>query len=714
MRSFSGNRLLPQAAICALVFCVVAGLYFLEQHGYAGNVLTSWDYRFRDMVTATGRFTPPDRRLAFVGIDSTSASISDLDLKTLYADVDPASVESRALHLVAAGWPWSREVYSLLADRLLRAGARGVVFDLLLLKSGTGDEVLQNSTRRADGRIIIGANFVEEVTGPGANAWSINLPPTSVIADASPQNPAIGYVNFWPGFGGVVRGAHYATTLDQLQGGKPPENIGTETPLSLAARAAALLEASPPSDPFALHLIRFTGPPRTFAMIPAFQIFVPKYWKQNLGEGSLFRDKIVFVGPYGNWAHDEHATAFGPMQGAELHLNSLNALLHRAFIREFPAWTYLCFMAFAAVAAWLLTVFARRITLRLLGFLLSLVAFLGIIKLAYDYAGTILPAIPPLLTFGVAGLGCFAFDYTRETLEKLRVRRTLEAYVSEDIVRDILDNPASYLNALGGKRTPVALLMTDLRGFTAISEQMDSTQLVMQLNEYLSVMVDDIFALRGSVDKFIGDAIFAVWGHLNSIGAAQDTALAIQAGLRMRESLSRLNEQWKQRGLRTFNMGCGINFGEVVFGNIGSSRKMEPTVIGDAVNVTARLEGLTKDYGRDLLIGEAAATLVRDSFALQFVDRVILQGKTQPLMIYCLLGSADLPLSGKTAYLDAYQRAQDAYRAAKFAEASSEFRQCLEHWPEDKLATLYLRRCTYFLDHPPDEKWTGVHVAEHK
>jgi adenylate cyclase len=714
VRIFSSNRRLPQAAICVFVFCVVAGFYFLEQHGYAGKSLTSWEHRFRDTMTTTGRFIPPDRRLVFVGIDSTSVSISDLDLKTLYADVDPASVESRALQLIAAGWPWSREVYSLLADRLLQAGARGVVFDLLLLKSATGDEALQDSIRRAGGRIIVGANFVEEVTGPGASAWSINLPPSSVITDASPQAPAIGYVNFWPGFGSIVRGAHYATTLDQLEGGKPPEKIGAETSLSLAARAAALLGASLPPNPFALHLIRFSGPPRTFAMIPAFQIFVPSYWKQNLGEGNLFREKIVLVGPYGNWAHDEHATAFGPMQGAELHLNSLNALLHRGFIRELPAWTSFCFMAFAAVAAWSLTVFARRITLRLLGFLLSLVAFLGIVKLAYDYASTVLPAIPPLLTFGVAGLGCFAFDYTRETLEKLRVRRTLEAYVSEVVVRDILDNPASYLRALGGKRTPVALLMTDLRGFTAISEQMDSTELVTQLNEYLSVMVDDIFALRGSVDKFIGDAIFAVWGHLNSKGAEQDTALAVQAGLRMRESLGRLNEQWTQRGLRTFNMGCAINFGEVVFGNIGSSRKMEPTVIGDAVNVTARLEGLTKDYGRDLLIGEAAADLVRDSFLLQFVDRVILQGRTQPLEIYCLLGAADAPLSAETAYLAAYRRAHEAYRAAEFAKASAEFRQCLEHWPEDKLAALYFGRCAYFLDHPPTEGWNAVHVASHK
>jgi adenylate cyclase len=182
----------------------------------------------------------------------------------------------------------------------------------------------------------------------------------------------------------------------------------------------------------------------------------------------------------------------------------------------------------------------------------------------------------------------------------------------------------------------------------------------------------------------------------------------------MRTSLARLNEQWKQRGLRTFKMGCAINFGEVVFGNIGSSRKMEPTVIGDAVNVTARLEGLTKDYGRDLLIGEAAADLVRDSFPLQFVDRVILHGRTQPLAIYCLLGASDIPLSAEAAYLAAYGRAHEAYRIAEFAKASGEFRQCLEHWPEDNLATLYLGRCAYFLDHPPREEWNAIHVASHK
>ena len=300
-----------------------------------------------------------------------------------------------------------------------------------------------------------------------------------------------------------------------------------------------------------------------------------------------------------------------------------------------------------------------------------------------------------MLTLSVGGLGAFIYDYTRETIEKLRVRRTLEAYVSSDVVRDVLDNPASYLNALGGTRARVALLMTDLRGFTTISEQMDSSKLVAQLNEYLSAMIDDIFAVRGSVDKFIGDAILAVWGHLNSSGPAQDTTRAIDAFFRMRASLQRLNADWAARGMTPFAMGCGINFGEVIFGNIGSSRKMEPTVIGDPVNVVARLEGLTKEYGREILIGPAAAELVRDSYTLQFIDRIAVKGKTKPLDLVPVVGSVhEIRQPSLTSYLQVYESAQAAYRANSFQDAATLFGDCLAHWPGDKVASIYLQRCT--------------------
>ena len=148
-----------QALIGGLVFASIAGLYWLEQTGHAGRNLSGWEYRYRDAVTAAGRFEPPDDRLLFLAIDSTSVSLSDLDLKTLFADVKPDSAEFRALNIMAAGWPWSREIYALLADRLFAAGARAVVFDLLFPKPAPGDEAFQDALNRFRGRVVVGSNF---------------------------------------------------------------------------------------------------------------------------------------------------------------------------------------------------------------------------------------------------------------------------------------------------------------------------------------------------------------------------------------------------------------------------------------------------------------------------------------------------------------------------------------------------------------------------
>ena len=709
------SRRLVHALIGVVVFLAGAGLYRLENAGHGGWTLTSWEYGFRDNLTVSGRFNPPDKRLTFLAIDSTSISLSELDLKTLFAGVPPDSPEYRALNLMAMGWPWSREVYGLLSERLLTAGARAVIFDVLLPKSGVGDEAFQGVLRRFPSRIVLGSNFVLETIGPGHEAWTLNLPVSTVVPDPFADRGAIGYVNFWPGFNGVVRTAQYQATLEQLEGGAPPAAEAATAPASLAFRAATKLEPFNLDRPFEPHLFRYTGPPGTYTAVPAYQVFVPDYWQRNFGNGAAVSDKLVIVGSHGNWQHDEHMTPFGAMPGPEIHLNLINALVHHAFLREVPPWTGDLLIAFAVVAAWLFTILIAKTWLRLAAFVLSGAGYLFSVKLAYDHADTIVLAIPPVLAFGVAGLISFVYDFTHEIFEKLRIRRTLESYVSKDVVREVLDNPESYLSKLGGQRAQVALIVTDLRGFTTMSEEMDSTLLVAQLNEYLSLMVDDIFSRRGSVDKFIGDAILAVWGHVKSEGPAQDTVLAIEAALRMKESLRRLNADWEKHGLRTFEMGCGVNFGEVIFGNIGSSRKMEPTVIGDAVNVTARLEGLTKEYGRDLLIGEAAAGLVGDSFRLQFVDRVTMKGKTKPLRIYSIVSRSDVTIEPQmAAYLEAYEYAQASYSAGSLQEARVLFENCLQYSPDDLLSRMYIQRCTTLMERPSEGVWTGVHVAEHK
>jgi adenylate cyclase len=704
---------LVHALIAALVFLAVAGLYRLENAGRVTRILNSWEYGFRDhILTVAGRYTQHDSRLVFLGIDNPSRTLSSLDLR-IFSDVSPDSPEYHALTLMIQPWPWSREVYALLCERLLTAGARAVVFDIAFPQPGPGDEALQGALRRFPGKIVLASNLVLETIGPGQQAWTCTIPTTTILPDSSPDHDAVGYALLWLDFDGVTRKAQYQISMEQLAGGVPPDEGMQSAPSSLALRSATKLGPVNVSRPFQPHLFRYTGPPGTFPVVPMYQVFA--YWKANFANGAVFRDKVVMVGQAGSIIHDEHLTPFGMMPGPEIHLNMANALLHHAFLRELPPWTGDLLIALAVVLAWLLSVLVKKTWLRAAAFVLLATSYLFCVKLAHDHADTIVLAIPPVLAFAVAGLVSFVYDFTHETLEKLRIRRTLEAYISKDVVREVLDNPESYLSKLGGQRANVALIVTDLRGFTTMSEEMDSSQLVTQLNEYLSLMVDDIFSKRGSVDKFIGDAILAVWGHFKSEGPAQDVLLAIEAALLMNESLRCLNADWQSRGLKTFEMGCGVNFGEVIFGNIGSSRKMEPTVIGDAVNVTSRLEGLTKDYGRHLLVGEAAADLAGDAFRFQFVDRVTLKGKTKPLRVYSVVSRRDAALDPKTeAYLKAYDRAHVSYSAGEVKEALVLFEDCLPYSPDDALLRLYIQRCTTFLERPSSSEWTGVHIAEHK
>src|SRR5438874_5103985 len=268
------SRRLVHALICAAAFVGIGGLYLSEKAGYAGRALTSWEYFFRDAVAVRSHFNRPDNRLLFLGIDSTSISLSELDLKTLFADVPANSTEHRALNLMAGGWPWSREVYALLSERLLNAGARAVVFDLLLPKPGPGDSALHDVFAQFPDRIVFGSNLALETIGPGQQAWALSLPSSTVIPNAGPTHSAIGYVNFWPGYNGVVRSAQYQVTMEQLESGSLPRKTNGTPLSSLALLTASKLDRADVPDPLAPTLFRYRGPSRRFTAGPREQVLV--------------------------------------------------------------------------------------------------------------------------------------------------------------------------------------------------------------------------------------------------------------------------------------------------------------------------------------------------------------------------------------------------------------------------------------------------------
>jgi adenylate cyclase len=401
--------------------------------------------------------------------------------------------------------------------------------------------------------------------------------------------------------------------------------------------------------------------------------------------------------------------------GPGLHLQAMAAALGHEFLRPTPPDVGLAVVGAAGLIAWALVAFVRRPLLCVGALIAITVTYLGTARLLYDKTGLLLLTVPVLSALLLSGLFSLGFEYAVERLEKLRTRRTLERYVSRNLVKEILENPDSYYSSLKGVRVPVTILFSDLVGFTTLAEKADPEALVAQLNEYLTRMTSVIFSNGGTLDKFIGDAIMAEWGNVRSLGMAQDTKNCARAALAMRRELAGLNAKWRGEGRMGLGMGIGINQGEVIVGNIGSQERMDPTVIGDSVNLASRLEGLTRVYGVDILVGATAADLVRDEIHLRSVARVQVKGKTKPVDIFTFVGARDEDVDAEfVKWLDTYEEGLEKFRTRDFTQAKILFSRFLEFYPDDQLAKMYLQRTLGYEQAPPDEAWEAVEVFEKK
>jgi adenylate cyclase len=582
---------------------------------------------------------------------------------------------------------------------------------LLTNPPNNGDPAFHAALDRYRDKVVMGANFdidaenrVQAITPNDAL-----IPPPQLLDDR------VGFVNFWPDtIDGITRAAIYHVT-DRLLAGLPPDP-SEEVYESLSARALTKIGHGNdvPRD-FHGHMIRFTAPD-AFEPRPLYEVFDPKLWHANYADGAFFKDKIVMIGPSAQVLHDFVDTPMNPMtSGPGLHLQAMAAALGHEFLRPTPPDVGLALVGAAGLIAWALVAFVRRPLLCVGALIAITVTYLGTARLLYDKTGLLLLTVPVLSALLLSGLFSLGFEYAVERLEKLRTRRTLERYVSRNLVKEILENPDSYYSSLKGVRVPVTILFSDLVGFTTLAEKADPEALVAQLNEYLTRMTSVIFSNGGTLDKFIGDAIMAEWGNVRSLGMAQDTKNCARAALAMRRELAGLNAKWRGEGRMGLGMGIGINQGEVIVGNIGSQERMDPTVIGDSVNLASRLEGLTRVYGVDILVGATAADLVRDEIHLRSVARVQVKGKTKPVDIFTFVGARDEDVDAEfVKWLDTYEEGLEKFRTRDFTQAKILFSRFLEFYPDDQLAKMYLQRTLGYEQAPPDEAWEAVEVFEKK
>jgi len=301
------------------------------------------------------------------------------------------------------------------------------------------------------------------------------------------------------------------------------------------------------------------------------------------------------------------------------------------------------------------------------------------------------------------------YKYWTEERKKRHLKATFSKYVSEDIVAEILKNPEN--EYLGGRKERLTIFFSDLRNFTSISEKLDPQSLNAFLNRYLTPMTEIIFANKGTLDKYIGDAIMAFFGA--PVSNAEHPIVACRAALQSVMKLKEIQIEFAKEGLPFVDIGIGINTAEVSVGNMGSERIQSYTVIGDAVNMASRLEGLNKEYGTKILITEFTQKDLPENFVCREIDRVQVKGKKLPVAIFELL--SEQPVDATTnAFLEAFKQGYTSYRARDFVAARSHFAEAKRLHPDDFASQLYIDRCEAFEQDPPPPDWNGVFVFTKK
>ena len=515
--------------------------------------------------------------------------------------------------------PWPRAAYGLLIERLLAAGARAVavnvVFEGPSSRGPADDAALAAVLARHRGRVALAAEMQEGEDQQGAGSLTLVTPSDQLLA-ASGGPAQLGLTNIL-----VPRPGDRLLHPEAYAGALLRDRKVNDTPPALSTTVLRLA-GWPPGGDDRQSALRTYGAEGSLERLSAWEVLDPERWAHHPRRAQL-AGGVALVGPVVSEGSAGYGTPFGSLSGLEMLGTATANSLQGDGLLSWPAQPPQ--RALLAVAPLLLVLAAGR-RLSAIQARLALVALLLALQLA---AGLLvlqrgnrwLPLLAPLS--GLVGLALLygGEAYLREAGERLRLRRTFERYVAPGVVAEILADPEAAEGILRGRQLEVTVLMSDIRGFTTLTRQRSmagqSELHVRQLNEYLGAMVEVVGQHGGTIDKFIGDAVMAVFGSPLSRGAREEARQAVRCGLAMRAALAALNADWRRRGLAELDNGVGLASGPVVAGQIGSPKRLEFTVIGDTVNLAARLEAMTRQVEAPLVFDTATAVLLAGDLELR-------------------------------------------------------------------------------------------------
>ena len=542
----------------------------------------------------------------------------------------------------------------------------------------------------------------------GARGVQLNLPEITAAAAGG------GYVNMIPDKDGVVRWIPLAilygpdffapmtlVTPDHYLG-RPPLSI---TLSRLGVEEVRLGPRQVPVDRFGHLLINYLGPGGVFPTYSAAAVLEGKVPPEAL------KDKLVLIGATAVGIYDLRVSPFsGIHPGVEIQATVMDNILSGRFMRAPPFADALSILIVLVLGIILGVVLPHLSAISSSAFTLALAGgFTTGNYLLFSRLNLQMDLFYPLLEISSIHLGLTVHRFLAEEKERGRIRRAFESYVAPAVVQNMLKHPDNL--RLGGERREITILFSDIRGFTTLSENLPPEELVTLLHDFLNPMSNIIIEQGGTIDKYIGDAIMALFGA--PLDMADHARRSCRTALKMVAVLGELGKEWATQGRPQVRIGVGINSGVAAVGNMGSDRLFDYTAIGDNVNLASRLEGLNKYYGTNILLSQATVKSLDEDFILRQVDLVQVKGKAHSLEVFELLGEGT-PDPELAQFLEAYQRGLKLYRERSWVESAAAMEEALSLRHTDLVARRYLLLSHKYQKDPPGPDWDAVTVMADK
>jgi adenylate cyclase len=602
-------------------------------------------------------------------------------------------IDEHSFQELRKAWPWPRRYHAELIRHLKAAGARLIVFDVLFVEpTDPADDQLLTEAIREAGNVILATTI--EVSEDSHVSREMLVQPHEPFRQAA---LGVGLPLVTPDGDGIVRRFHLRLSEER----------------TLAEVVAKCYHPNLVIPPHLSGLIHFSGPPGHLNAVSYSDLLK----KPCPSLAACISGKIVLVGlileasptPLVDSFYTPFFASSGRlMSGVEVHGQIIDTLLHKDWGRELgllpKLGLYLVVLVLFGCLVARVSPFAAMGVLA--GFILLIYGLSFYLFLRWNLW------VPPLLLSGGLAMVCaghiFAY-YCIESWEKRWLRHAFGHYVSDSLVEAIIAHPERL--QLGGEEVEVTVLFADLVDFSTFAEKAAPKELIHLLDEFFSAMTEVILEHKGTLDKFIGDAIMAFWGA--PLPLADHAVLACEAALEMQKAMHLLEDEWEAQGFPKVSARIGLHSGPVIAGNVGSRKRFNYTVMGDTVNLAARLEGANKTYGTEIILSEATYRRVgNNSFLVRKLGLVQVQGRTQPVNIYELLSR--MSPHPPPVWLKSFEAGWAAYLAGEWLAAADHFREVLTLKPDDQVTKVFLKRCHKYQDKPPLPDWRGIFVLENK